>query len=140
MFKDFPKREAAAGAMPKNTKVIKTDASGNIIATQDDKGQGKEFVEGEEGGPAPDLKLSALGGSLGAAEDQQFPPGEESYEEPPKPIKPPSGRQPAQKPKYDALSGATEYSPPPPDIGKFRIADPDKPLGSFGEQDQSGEV
>ncbi len=47
MFKDFAKREVVAGAMGKNTKVIKTDASGNINAADDGKGGGKEFIEGE---------------------------------------------------------------------------------------------
>lgn len=139
MFKDFAKREVAAGAMGKNTKVIKTDASGNIIAANDAKGGGKEFVEGAEAtGPEPELKLSSLGGSLGGSQEDQFPPGEESYDEPAPqpPPRPGSGRRPA----YDALSGATEYSPPPKDIGKFKIADPSKPLGSFGDQDQSGET
>jgi hypothetical protein len=138
MFKDFAKREVAAGAMGKNTKVIKTDASGNIIAAEDGKGGGKEFIEGEAEDAGPELKLSSLGGSLGGDQADQFPPGEESYDEPPPqaPAKPASGR----RPQYNALDGATEYSPPPKDIGKFRIADPSKPLGDYGTQDQSGET
>ncbi|CAG0995179.1 hypothetical protein PLCT2_02707 [Planctomycetaceae bacterium] len=137
MFKDFPKKEVAGAAMGKNTKVIKTDASGNIVAAQNDSGEGREFVEAEAEEQGPELKLSELGGALGAAQDEQYPPGEESNDEPPPPpVKPGSGR----RPKYDALSGATEYSPPPKDIGKFRIADPSKPLGGYGNQDQSGET
>ena len=139
MFKDFAKKEVSSAAMGKNTKVIKTDASGNIIAAQDDKGGGKEFIEGaEQGGPEPELRLSSLGGSLGGAQEDQYPPGEESFDEPEPhpPARPGSGRKPA----YDALSGATEYSPPPKDIGKFKIADPSKPLGGYGDQDQSGET
>ena len=78
-----------------------------------------------------------MGDALGAAQAEQYPPGEESNDEPPPPpVKPGSGR----RPKYDALSGATEFSPPPKDIGKFRIADPSKPLGGYGNQDQSGET
>lgn len=137
MFKDFPKKEVAGAAMGKNSKVIKTDASGNIVAAQNDSGEGREFVEAEAEEQGPELKLSELGGALGAAQDEQYPPGEESNDEPPPPpVKPGSGR----RPKYDALSGATEYSPPPKDIGKFRIADPSKPLGGYGNQDQSGET
>lgn len=135
MFKDFPKKEVAGAAMGKNTKVIKTDASGNIIAAQNDKGEGSEFIEGEPQEAGPELRLSTLGGNIGGEQAEQLPPGEEAYDEPPA-ARPGSGRQP----KYDALSGATEYSPPPKDIGKFRIADPSKPLGSFGDQDQSGET
>jgi hypothetical protein len=138
MFKDFAKKEVAGAAMGKNTKVIKTDASGNIIAAQDGKGGGREFVEGEAEDQGPELKLSSVGGSLGGEQADQFPPGEESFDEPPPqpPAKPPSGR----RPQYNALDGATEYSPPPKDIGKFRIADPSKPLGDYGDQDQSGET
>jgi hypothetical protein len=131
MFKDFAKREVAAGAMAKNTKVIKTDASGNIIAAQSDKGEGREFVEGapEQEGREPELRLSALDAGLGGIDqpDQEAPGAIEH---------PGSGR----RPKYDALSGATEYSPPPANINKFRISDPGKPLGGYTEEDQSGEV
>lgn len=132
MFKDFPKKEVAGAAMGKNTKVIKTDASGNIIAAQDHAGQGREFVEGEAEDAGPELRVSALGAGLGGEEIPQQPPGEESFE--------PPAEEPPRRPKYNALDGATEYSPPPRDIGKYRIADPSKPLGSFGDQDQSGET
>lgn len=132
MFKDFPKREVAGAAMGKSTKVIKTDASGNIVSAQDDRGQGREFVEGAPLDQGPELRVSALGASLGGDQLAQQPPGEESYDPPEAPR--------SRKPGYNAIDGATEYSPPPADIGKFRIADPDKPLGAYGDQDQSGEV
>jgi hypothetical protein len=140
MFKDFPKKEVAGAAMGKNTKVINTDASGNIISAQNDKGEGGEFVEGASEDQGPELKLSELGGALGASQSEQFPPGEESGDEPPPQPKPQGRPASGRRPQYDALSGATEYSPPPKDIGKFRIADPSKPLGGYGDQDQSGET
>lgn len=131
MFKDFPKKEVAGAAMGKSTKVIKTDASGNIIAAQDERGQGREFVEGAPQDQGPELRVSALGASLGGDPYAQQPPGEESFDPPP---------ETSSKRGYNAIDGATEYSPPPRDVGKFRIADPDKPLGGYGEQDQSGEA
>ena len=115
MFKDFPKREAAPGAMPKQTKVFKTDASGNIVGAQDGSGTNREFVEG--GDSEVELKLSALGGFSGST---------------------PADRSDEQG-AHDPLDSATEYSPPPNKVGKYRIGDANKPFGSYGDQDQSGE-
>lgn len=115
MFKDFPKREAAPGAMPRQTKVFKTDASGNIVGTQDGSGSSREFVEG--GDADVELKLAALGGLGGPAATEAAVEGGAD----------------------DAGHAAREQGPPSRQPGKYRIGDANKPLGSYGDQDQSGE-
>ncbi len=136
MYKEFPKKQVAAGVQ-RQAKVMQTDASGNIVAASDSKtGVAAMFHEvGNDETAAP--QLSAPGSLLGSG---QADPNamQQSKSNRKLPIAPLGGAA-TNKPKYDPINGQTEYSPPPSDIGKFRIADSDKPLGSYGEQDQSGE-